>query len=472
MTDRVKLIEAPASGKLGAAVAIVGSGAGALTIAGELSRRGTDVLIIEAGPMVGSEIGRHRRNFIPDLDTFNAELRTVLRPHANADQPWPGLPGAAGIHGVGGMMTYWANAVPRPHPSEWDGPFAYEELEAFLDEADELLWSVDGLYGEGSARQQWLRTTLAEHFGRDLVKPNRVAARRFADGRIELAGGDTLLAGAKANVSILPETVVRRIHRSGSRVEWLEAVTRSGDVVRIDAELFVIGAGIIGTPQLLEASGYSDLPALGGYLTDHLNLVTRVLLKTEGAPEDRDDDPPLGIYFPVSDERPFHASILDIPSSAHAGILAGCEDLRTTDVGVFLGTEPVAANRLIFDSENPDKLGMPAVRASIELTEGDHARVGQAIQWQYEIVRSIGEPWRGMTPMFRPLGSSLHLMGTYRMGDDPATSVTDRDSRVWGQDNLYLAGNGLLRSRNSCNPTLTTVAVALAAASAILGDSN
>src|SRR3712207_8757764 len=48
------------------------------------------------------------------------------------------------------------------------------------------------------------------------------------------------------------------------------------------------------------------------------------------------------------------------------------------------------------------------------------------------------------TTLFRSAGSSLHYMGTVRMGAaDDGTSVCDSYSRVWGVPGLVLAGNGL-----------------------------
>ncbi|HLF42889.1 MAG TPA: GMC oxidoreductase [Acidimicrobiia bacterium] len=55
------------------------------------------------------------------------------------------------------------------------------------------------------------------------------------------------------------------------------------------------------------------------------------------------------------------------------------------------------------------------------------------------------------------------------MGSDPDTSVTDSSSRVWGFENLHLAGNGLFSERNACNPTLQTVSFALRAADHMFG---
>ena len=65
-------------------------------------------------------------------------------------------------------------------------------------------------------------------------------------------------------------------------------------------------------------------------------------------------------------------------------------------------------------------------------------------------------------PRLMPNGSSLHYMGTMRMGDaDDGTSVADPYSRVWGVDGLVVGGNALIPTANTMNPTLTSVAIAV-----------
>ncbi|HYJ83681.1 MAG TPA: GMC family oxidoreductase [Allosphingosinicella sp.] len=65
-----------------------------------------------------------------------------------------------------------------------------------------------------------------------------------------------------------------------------------------------------------------------------------------------------------------------------------------------------------------------------------------------------------------PIGG-YHHMGTTRMGEDPATSVTDADGRVHGIGNLFVAGSSLFPTGGWANPTLTIVALALRSAETI-----
>ena len=61
-----------------------------------------------------------------------------------------------------------------------------------------------------------------------------------------------------------------------------------------------------------------------------------------------------------------------------------------------------------------------------------------------------------------------HACGTCRFGDDPATSVLDRNNRAHGLDNLYVVDSGFFPSSGGTNPSLTIAANALRVAAHLI----
>jgi choline dehydrogenase-like flavoprotein len=57
--------------------------------------------------------------------------------------------------------------------------------------------------------------------------------------------------------------------------------------------------------------------------------------------------------------------------------------------------------------------------------------------------------------------SGWHLMGTARMGDDPATSVVDRWGRAHDVRNLFVVDGSVFVTGAAVNPTTTIQALAL-----------
>jgi choline dehydrogenase-like flavoprotein len=54
-----------------------------------------------------------------------------------------------------------------------------------------------------------------------------------------------------------------------------------------------------------------------------------------------------------------------------------------------------------------------------------------------------------------------HPCGTCRAGDDPATSVLDRNCKAHGIDNLYIVDSSFMPTSGGTNPSLTIAANAL-----------
>jgi choline dehydrogenase-like flavoprotein len=60
-----------------------------------------------------------------------------------------------------------------------------------------------------------------------------------------------------------------------------------------------------------------------------------------------------------------------------------------------------------------------------------------------------------------PLAGTAHQCGTLRFGDDPKTSVLDRNCKAHDLDNLYVADSSFFPSSAAVNPALTIMANAL-----------
>lgn len=59
------------------------------------------------------------------------------------------------------------------------------------------------------------------------------------------------------------------------------------------------------------------------------------------------------------------------------------------------------------------------------------------------------------------VGFFSHHMGTTRMGEGPTEGVVDREGRVFGLSNLFVAGSSVFPTGGTAGPTLTIVALAL-----------
>ena len=67
-------------------------------------------------------------------------------------------------------------------------------------------------------------------------------------------------------------------------------------------------------------------------------------------------------------------------------------------------------------------------------------------------------------------GISTHQLGSCRMGNDPASSVTDRNGRVHGVPNVYVADGSVMVNPGGFNPSLTIQALAYWVSAAIVRD--
>jgi choline dehydrogenase-like flavoprotein len=77
------------------------------------------------------------------------------------------------------------------------------------------------------------------------------------------------------------------------------------------------------------------------------------------------------------------------------------------------------------------------------------------------VILSSDKPLQGSTALGGARGAAGHQMGGARMSSKAADGVVDRDCRVWGINNLYVAGSAVFRTSGHANPTFTITQLTL-----------
>lgn len=493
-------------------VAIVGSGPTGAAYARILSERAphATIAMFEVGPTVSDPPGAHVKNIADPDERALAQVRSegpsahddgdrtggIVKTSARRARPGTflledgyqvegedGLPVAAFSSNVGGMAAHWTGACPRPNDSERIN---------FLDETgalDELLAEGERLLGvttdafDASPHAPLVRGRLAgaADEGRDAharVQRMPLAVHRRDDGRLVWSGSDVVLGDTtrdNPNFTLHDESLVTRVLIEDGRAAGVRVTDlRSTQTRDVRARFVVVAGDALRTPQLLWASGIRP-DALGRYLNDQAQIVFAVRIRDfqpadgeEGAAQTGLSEYSGVTWVPFTDDAPFHGQVMQLDASpvkltdddpAAPGSIVG--------LGLFCAKDLQPEDRLEFSADATDAYGLPAMTIHYTLTDRDHEVIDRAKAEIVRLGKAIGEPLDDR-PFMMPLGASLHYQGTTRMGPvDDGTSVCSPDSEVWAAPGLFVAGNGVIPTATACNPTLTSVALAVRGARSI-----
>ena len=115
-------------------------------------------------------------------------------------------------------------------------------------------------------------------------------------------------------------------------------------------------------------------------------------------------------------------------------------------------------------SEAKDALGIP--RPALEYRVDDYSKesLENARRVCREIIRTAGLTPEGPDDIQMEYAGAGHLMGTCRMGTEPAKSVVDPYGRAHAHPNLWVVGSSVFVTGSAANPTLTLSALTLRSA--------
>jgi pyranose oxidase len=491
-------------------VFIAGAGLAGCTFARILVDSGYDVIMADCGGQHSRLPGENLKNFHnyqADVDQFGAVVRGLMHPVSipphkgaaytrNALNPRQredrNLPGAVVAYAIGGMAVHWTCAIPRQHETERAGFIDDQEWDRLYTEAERMM-NINRDVRSGSVRHQVLKAFLEEQG--EPVRETPLAAERRTAEFVYHTGADTILGelaepGASSRLSLLAEHRVSHLERQGGRVMSARVRNlRTGEDSNIEADIYVAAAGWLHSAQILWNSHImrDEDSALGRYLHDHLFTGCQVVLGPEilkrigqisgGGSSGPDElpipmeDPAPHLYLPVDHGRPWHGMMFR-EAFQFDQFAPDVDDRLIVDFKWFGMIDTVRTNRVTFEPDIFDRFGMPQPTFDFQLGAEDKDRLEKMMADMQRVAKMIGGYAPKGDPMYVPLGASTHTMGATRMGPaNDGTSVVNPNSQVWDFDNLYVAGNNVLPTPNACNPTPTSLALAIKAARHIVGRS-
>ena len=302
-----------------------------------------------------------------------------------------------------------------------------------------------------------------------------------------------------------PDSFVSRILVENGRATGVEWIGLDGERRTETAETVVLAAGAMETPRLLLLSGYEH-PMIGANLMFHFQTHAFAQLKERvHAHRGRSVTHAHDDHIIVTPESTKAAREGGVPwikggltehgGAAHAMLEAkfypwGPEHkrrmrespMRDHMVGFTMQGEdlPQLTNRIDLDPTVRDVHGLPVAR--ITYSPHRHELVASAYFGpQLEsILNEAGAVWSrtSTSPSTEgPVGggwshsgrvpSSRHVIGTARMGTDPATSVCDEWGRIHSTPNVVVCDSSPFPTSTGYGPTLTLVALAIRTARAL-----
>ncbi len=124
------------------------------------------------------------------------------------------------------------------------------------------------------------------------------------------------------------------------------------------------------------------------------------------------------------------------------------------------------SNNITLDPEARDAWGRPAIRVTYFDHDDDFA-TAKFLQDRALELADAADATKAWRVPIEPSTWNMHLLGTCRMGDDPASSVVNRDHRSHDVPNLFICDGSSFVTSGRGQPTMTIMALAFRAADRI-----
>ena len=504
---------------------VIGTGVGGGTVGRRLAEAGLKVLFVEYGPY-GPQT--EEQDGAPIGDGYARKLHGVWPSDAvfTSNGETSAVDLGIGV-GVGGTSSFYASTLERPAPQDLDDcaeqkhptggwPVRYAEYEDYFLEAERLY----NVVGETSPMEPTDQTGMARpapdteyqqklrQFFQDCgLHPYRSpTGARFVDNCKMCFGRkcprackmDGRTAGiepalATGNAALLDWCEAVRFHGTANAVEQLE-VRHKGQTLFLKAGTFILSAGALNSPRILQRSVSQDWPKgcanssglVGRNLMFHLNEFFAIWPGAHQSASEysktfsmRDfyssKGQRLGVFQALGVSADYHTISYFLSAYSKQGHPLKRAFLRRTTHLASMISAQVLGNAEMYVGILED-FPHPENRVSNGPDRTDQIEIvynvsDELLSRRAKFTKMINAafPRRQRLHLNRtPQVNHAHCCGTVRFGLDAKTSVLDSNCRSHDVQNLYCVDASFMPTSNGVNPSLTIAANALRVADHIV----
>lgn len=120
---------------------------------------------------------------------------------------------------------------------------------------------------------------------------------------------------------------------------------------------------------------------------------------------------------------------------------------------------PDFRNKVALDSQLKDPYGLPLIKIDFEFGDNEHKMMDDIKNTSGEMLEKAGFKDINQFNYKSPGGSTVHEMGTARMGNDSKTSVLNKFNQMHDVKNVFITDGSCMTSSACQNPSLTYMAL-------------
>ncbi|HVH55236.1 MAG TPA: GMC family oxidoreductase [Vicinamibacterales bacterium] len=494
-------------------IIVIGSGAGGGTMAQALARTSARVLLVERGDFIPQEA----ENWDPEAVWKHLRYQTRelwLDAYGQAFRPYT-------HYNVGGNTKFWGAVLYRLRREDFqavehmDGvspawPIDYDTLAPYYDRA-ERLYNVRGRHGldpTEPARGPYPfdniphATAMEEIAGKlramglhpsplplGILRPgeadgcvlcntcNSFACRLHAKSEADVVCVRPAMRGANGRMTLWTNSCVRRLltDPSGTRVVAAE-IEKGGDVIRVEAPVFVVSAGAINSAALLLRSAGGKHPKglanssglVGRRYMAHLATMMQGFHPTKKNSTVFQKTVAINDFYLAGSRTKYPLGSIQSQGRTH-GVMAQTVvpwiPVQAYDWWVARGVDwlvmsedlPVPENRVTIAADG---------KIQLHYTPNNLRAHHLLVRETKRILRRLGFPV--VVKHSHGARNTTHQCGTLVFGTDPAHSVLDPFCRTHDVRNLFVVDASFFASSAAVNPGLTIIAQALRVADHIM----